>query len=146
VEWIEALRGSTVGLDTGPLIYYIEEHPAFLAKIKPFFEAAERGEFRVVTSYVTLIEVLVHPLREGRPELAEEYRSILLQSPALTAVSLDEGIAEESAGLRARHNIRTPDAIQLATAIRSGASWFLTNDAELANLPEISVLVLKQLP
>jgi len=26
-----------VGLDTGPLIYYIEEHPAFLATIKPFF-------------------------------------------------------------------------------------------------------------
>ena len=98
-----------------------------------------------MTSYVTLIEVLVHPLREGRSELAEEYRNILLQSPALTAVSLDEGIAEESAELRARHGIRTPDAIQLATAIRSGASWFLTNDAELANLPEISVLVLKQL-
>ena len=146
MEWIESLRGSTVGLDTGPLIYYIEEHPAFLAKIKPFFEAAERNEFRIVTSYVTLIEVLVHPLREGRPELAREYRNILLQSPVLSAIPLDEGIAEEAAGLRARHNIRTPDAIQLATAIRGGASWFLTNDAELANLPEIPVLVLKQLP
>jgi len=146
VEWIDALRGSTVGLDTGPLIYYIEEHPAFLAKIKPFFEAAERNEFRIVTSFVTLVEVLVHPLREGRPELAEEYRNILLQSPALTTIPLDEDIAEEAAGLRARHNLRTPDAIQVATAIRSGASWFLTNDAELANLSEIPVLVLKQLP
>jgi predicted nucleic acid-binding protein len=146
VEWIEALRGSTVGLDTGPLIYYIEENPAFLSKVKPFFEGAERNEFRIVTSFVTLIEVLIRPLREGRPELAEEYRDILLQSPALTAIALDEGIAEEAAGLRARHNLRTPDAIQLATAIRSGASWFLTNDAELANLSEIPVLVLKQLP
>jgi predicted nucleic acid-binding protein len=70
VEWIEALRGSTVGLDTGPLIYYIEEHPVFLGQVKPFFEAAERNEFRVVTSLVTLIEVLVRPIREGRPELA----------------------------------------------------------------------------
>ena len=26
MEWIDALRGSTVGLDTGPLVYYIEEH------------------------------------------------------------------------------------------------------------------------
>ncbi len=146
MEWIERLRGSTVGLDTGPLIYYIEENATFLAKIKPFFEAAERNEFRIVTSFVTLIEVLVHPLREGRPELAQEYRSILLQTPALTAIPLDEGIAEEAAGLRARHNLRTPDAIQLATAIRSGASWFLTSDAGLANLSEISVLVLKQLP
>jgi predicted nucleic acid-binding protein len=146
VEWIERLRGSTVGLDTAPVIYYIEEHPAHLARMRPFFEAAERGEFRVVTSFVTLIEVLVHPLREGRPELAEEYRNILLQSPALTAIPLDEGIAEEAAGLRARHNLRTPDAIQLATAIRSGASWFLTNDAKLADLSEIPVLVLTQLP
>jgi predicted nucleic acid-binding protein len=78
--------------------------------------------------------------------LAEEYRNILLQSPALTAVPLDEGIAEGAAELRARHNLRTPDAVQIATAIRSGASWFLTNDAGLANLAEISVLVLKQLP
>ena len=118
MEWIEALRGSTVGLDTGPLIYYIEEHPAFLAKIKPFFEAAERNEFRIVTSFVTLLEVLVHPLREGRPELAEEYRNILLQSPALTAIPLDEGIAEEAAGLRrviisehpTRSKLRRPSA------------------------------------
>jgi predicted nucleic acid-binding protein len=110
------------------------------------YRAAERNEFRIVTSYVTLIEVLVHPLREGRPELAEEYRNILLQSAALSAIPLDEGIAEEAAGLRARHDIRTPDAIQLATAIRADASWFLTNDAELANLSEIPVLVLKQLP
>ncbi len=65
MEWIEALRGSTVGLDTGPLIYYIEEHPVFFARVQPFFEAAEQNEFRIVTSFVTLIEVLVHPLREG---------------------------------------------------------------------------------
>jgi predicted nucleic acid-binding protein len=146
VEWVEALRGSTVGLDTGPLIYYIEEHPPFLAKIRPFFEAAESNEFRVVTSFVTLIEVLIRPLREGQPDVAEEYRNILLQSPALTAIALDAGIAEEAAGLRARHNLRTPDAIQVATAIRSGASWFLTNDAALETLSEIKVLVLKQLP
>ena len=78
--------------------------------------------------------------------MAEEYRNILLQSPALNAIPLDEGIAEEAAGLRACYNLRTPDAIQVATAIRSGASWFVTNDAGLANLSEISVLVLKQLP
>lgn len=146
MEWIEALRGSTVGLDTGPLIYYIEEHPTFLTKVRPFFEAAERNEFRIVTSFITLIEVLVHPLRVGRPELAEDYRNILLQSPVLTAIPIDEEISEEAARLRARHNLRTPDAIQLATAIHSGASWFLTSDTDLARVPGISVLVLQQLP
>ena len=106
MEWIEKLRGSTVGLDTGPLIYYIEEHSIFHPKVKPFFEAAERNEFRLVTWFDTLIEVLVHPLREGRPDFSKEYRNILLQSPALTAIPLDVGIAGEAAGLRARHNLR----------------------------------------
>jgi predicted nucleic acid-binding protein len=146
VEWIEALRGSTVALDTDPLNYFIEEHPAYLPKIRPFYEAAERGEFRIVTSFITLLEVLVRPLREGKTELANEYRKILLQSPGLTTVPLDESIAEAAAGLRARHNLRTPDAIQLATASSAGASWFLTNDAELARAPGVSVLVLAQLP
>jgi len=146
VEWIAALRGTTVGLDTSPLIYYIEEHPAFLPKVKPFFEAAVRGDFRIVTSFITLVEVLVHPLREGRPELAEEYRNVLLQSAEITAIPLDQGIAEEAANLRARYNLRTPDAIQVATAIRSGASWFLTNDADLAAVPGISVQILQHLP
>jgi predicted nucleic acid-binding protein len=145
VEWIEALRGSTVALDAAPLIYFIEEHPAYLPKIRPFFEAAERGEFRVVTSFITMVEVLVHPLREGKLELANEYRRILLQAPGLTTVPVDEDIAEAAAGMRARHNLRTPDAIQLATASSAGASWFLTNDAELAKAPGISVLVLKNL-
>ena len=99
MEWIDALRGSTVGLDTGPLIYYIKEHPAFLAKIKPFFEAAERNEFRIVTSFVTLIEVLVHPLREGRPELAGEYHSILLQVARPDRDSVGRGHRRGSCGI-----------------------------------------------
>ena len=82
MEWIEALRGSTVALDTAPLTYFIEEHPAYLAKIRPFFEAAERGEFRVVTSFITMVEVLVHPLREGKAELANEYRKSCFKLPA----------------------------------------------------------------
>lgn len=143
--WVDSLRGSTVGLDTGPLIYYIEEHADFLPHVAPFFEAAERGEFRVVTSLVTLIEVLIHPLRQGRPELAQQYRDVLLHSEHLLPVRLDEGVAEKAAELRANYNLRTPDAIQLATAFRSGASWFLTSDACLPEIDGISILVLKRL-
>jgi hypothetical protein len=27
MEWVDGLRGSVVGLDTAPLIYFIEENP-----------------------------------------------------------------------------------------------------------------------
>jgi predicted nucleic acid-binding protein len=122
VEWISALSGEVVGLDTAPLIYFIERHPSHIAKLKPFFAAAERREFRIVTSLVTLLEVLVHPLRSGRDDLVREYKDILLRSPSLTALPVDEAIAEEAARLRASQNLKTPDAIQLATAKIAGAT------------------------
>ena len=63
MEWIRALRGSVVGLDTAPLIYLIEENSIYLRVVRSFFEAADQGEFQIVTSMLTLTEVLVHPLR-----------------------------------------------------------------------------------
>ena len=145
MEWVTALQGQVVGLDTTPLIYFIEENPTYLETIRPFFVGMDRGEFRVVTSTVTLLEVLVHPFRRGERALAQQYRDILLGAEGLTTLSLSQDIAEEAARLRASHNIRTPDAIQMATALRAGASRFLTNDARLPSLPELQVLVLDEL-
>lgn len=145
MEWLNALRGKTVGLDTAPLIYFIEKNPERTAKLKPFFAAADRQEFQIVTSVVKLLEVLVHPLRHGREDVAREYRDIILRSPSLTALPLDESISEEAARLRGLYGLKTPDAIQLATAKMSGAEFFLTNDGELPSLPGISVLVVDRL-
>jgi hypothetical protein len=63
-SWLDSWSGNR-GHRASDLLH--EEHSTFLSRVTPFFEAADRGEFRVVTSFVTLIEVLVHPLREGRP-------------------------------------------------------------------------------
>jgi predicted nucleic acid-binding protein len=77
--------------------------------------------------------------------LADQYRRILLNASHVTTVSVSEAIAEEAAQLRARHGLRTPDAIQLATASRNGASAFLTNDTDLPELASLQMLVLKHL-
>jgi predicted nucleic acid-binding protein len=63
----------------------------------------------------------------------------------LTTIPLTATIAERAAGLRAEHNLRTPDAIQLATALESGASHFLTNDADLARVSNVKLLLLNKL-
>lgn len=145
MEWIAGLRGRVVGLDTAPLIYFIEENPAYLEVVRPFFEAVDHGDFQVVTSVVTLLEVLVQPLRTGEAELAQQYREILTSATGLTTVELSRDIAEGAAHLRAVHHLRTPDAIQVATAIRAGASFLLTNDTRLPALPGLTLLVLDDL-
>lgn len=131
-----------MGLDTAPFICFIEEHPVHLKRLQPFFAALDRGEFIAVTSTVTLLEVLVHPIRQGNEKIAARYRDILQNAKNLIAVPLSVEVAESAARLRATHNLRTPDAIQLATALTREASAFLTNDSHLPKIPEIKVIIL----
>jgi predicted nucleic acid-binding protein len=121
MEWIKRLTGQTVGLDTAPLIYFIENHPLYFPLVEPFFAAVERDEIEVVTSTLTLAEVLVRPYRQGNEALAREYSDILLRARNVTTFPVSPEIAAEAARLRAKHGIRTPDAIQLATAHNSHA-------------------------
>jgi predicted nucleic acid-binding protein len=144
MEWLNALRGTTVGLDTAPLIYFIEKHPKYLPLLLPFFEAADRGDIQIVTSTLTLTEVLVHPYREGNQSLAERYLHELLHARNLRMVSLSPSIAAEAARIRAAYRTKTPDAIQLATAKEGGASSLRTNDGELASIPGLRLVVLER--
>jgi len=145
MEWLNLLQGQIVGLDTAPLIYLIEQNLTHLTRVRAFFAAMSQGQFRVVTSVITLVEVLVHPLRANNTELAEQYRDILFDQEHLEIVPISAAIAEQAAQLRATYNLRTPDALQLATAVQEGATFFLTNDIRLARIPKLQVLVLDQL-
>ncbi|MEQ9482961.1 MAG: PIN domain-containing protein [Coleofasciculus sp. F4-SAH-05] len=89
--------------------------------------------------------MLVYPLRRGNTILAQQYRDILFNEEGFTTIEVSVAIAEEASQLRAAYNLRTPDAIQMATAIRQCASFFLTNDARLSSLPGLAVLVLEEL-
>ncbi len=145
MEWVDALRGSVVAVDTAPLIYFMEEHPRYLPHLRAFFGSVARGQIRIVTSMLALTEVLIHPLRQGNAHLAHEYRRILLQADNVQTLPVSAAIAEEAARLRAKHNVRTPDSIQIATAINAGAKTFLTNDTQLAGQWIPNILVFDQL-
>jgi len=94
---------------------------------------------------ITLTEVLVHPLRQGNPRLSDEYRSLLLTSGDFQTLPIDAAMAEQGADLRARYGLRTPDALQIATALAAGCTALLTNDARLQRVTDLRVLVLDEL-
>jgi predicted nucleic acid-binding protein len=142
---IDELRGTVVCLDTAPIIYFIEQNPQYLAKVRPFFLAIDVGDFQAVTSMLTLVEVLVHPLRHGDEETATKYYDILLTSPNLTTCPVTFSVAQQAAELRAQHQMRTPDAIQLATALNLGATAFLTNDRRIPSIAGLRIIYLADL-
>lgn len=141
----EALLGVTrLGVDTSPLIYFIEQHPRYGPMVSPVFQLITDGQLSGVTTVVTLVEVLTLPLQRGDQRLADAYKAVLESSDNLAMVSIDSAIAEHAAVLRARHGLRTPDALQIAAALNAGCEAFLTNDKRLAGIPDIRVLLLDE--
>ena len=143
--WIEELHGEVVYVDTAPFIGFIERNPAYVDMLRPFFTSVEDKKISAVTSVVTLLEVLVHPIRDSDAELAKKYQDILSDSTGFSVDDVTRQIVEEAARLRAFYNVRTPDSIHMATAIVSEAKYFLTNDLSLPSLPNLTVLKLDQL-
>lgn len=143
--WVENLYDHTVALDTAPLIAFIAKEEPYLDLVRPLFQAIDQGKIHAVTSIVTLIEVLVRPLREKDEKLAAQYEDILMHAEHLTTLPLDESIALQAAELRATLNLRTPDAIQVATALIGGADTFITNDKRLRVPSQLTRLTLDEL-
>jgi len=132
----------SIALDTGPFIYFVEEHPRHFPLCEAIFEGIESGSVKASTSTLTLLETLVLPYRLKNDELVLKFYSLLTTYPNLTWVPMTLNIADLAARLRAAHQLKTPDAIQAASAITSGATGFVCNDRAFRKIPELDCLVL----
>ena len=142
---IQDFAGKTVFLDTAPLIYFIEHHSIYKPLLAPLFTLNDQAGFSFVTSAITLLEVLVKPLREGKMAVAKQYRDILTSAPGIEILDVNTAVAETAARLRATYNLKTPDSIQAATALEAKADYFLTNDTKLKVIAELVVITVDEL-
>lgn len=75
----EALQGVTrLFLDTAPVIYYVEKHPAYLDLVTPIFRHIDSEVLVAVTSPVTLAECLVMPCRLGLTKLQQDFTDLIV--------------------------------------------------------------------
>lgn len=69
-----ALEGvSRLGFDTVPIIYYIEANPMYDGRVSEVFAYLGSGRMTGVRSVVSLLEVLVLPMRQGNVALQREF-------------------------------------------------------------------------
>ncbi|MDE3154548.1 MAG: PIN domain-containing protein [Acidobacteriota bacterium] len=123
-------------------IYFIEEHHRFLPIVRPLFEEADRGRRQLVTSVLTLMEVLVAPYRAGDRALARRYDVLLTRSRGVRLVDFTREHFRAAAQLRAVTAVKTPDALQLVSAMAAGCTTFVTNDRRLPPVTGLRVLLL----
>jgi predicted nucleic acid-binding protein len=130
-------------IDTSIWIYHFEQHPQLAAAAGKVIERLEEGKFRGVASELTLLELTVKPLQLGRQDVADDYEVLLDYFPNFDLEPISREILLEAAALRAR--LRTPDAIQIATGLRTGATLAVTNDEGWRNFPLIKTIILTDL-
>ncbi len=142
---IDFVGEGPVAIDTAVFIYFVERHPRYVERIRPLFAAADRGDIALISSSLTLLEVQVVPYRVGDVALADQYEALLTRSRGLTLVEIDRDQLRTAAQLRARLGVRTPDALQLAAALSTRCTSFVTNDRRLPTLPALRVIQLDDL-
>jgi predicted nucleic acid-binding protein len=131
---------SRIFFDTNVFIYMFEGlEPQRTRMIEIRRRMLERGD-QIVTSAMTLGELLVKPTKLGQASLIEQYDRVVRSTAQV--ISFDAQVAWRFASLRATHNIRSADAIQLACAAHAGVDLFLTNDKHLhpMNVPGIGFI------
>jgi predicted nucleic acid-binding protein len=134
----------TIFLDTAPVIYFIEAHPQFGPLVRQVIELMNENRIQAVTSVLTLSEVLPKPVETGNDELAEKFKTYLKNGSNLTLLPITEIIGESAGVLRGKYpNLKTVDALQIATALDAESDAFLTNDRKLSGIKEIKIIVLK---
>jgi predicted nucleic acid-binding protein len=135
----------SIYLDTNTLIYRVEMIEPYYNVAKPLWDALDASLQDVVTSELSLLEVLVKPLRIGDTTLQTMFIGTLYGTPGLSCVSITRQILEIAASLRATTGLKTPDAIHAATALAAGCTLFVTNDLAFRRVPGLNVAVLSEI-
>jgi len=133
---------SRIFLDSNLFIYQLEDLGPLGNRANFIFERLSLRNDTVLTSTLTLGEVLVKPVRTGNRALEAKYRE-LLREPEVKVLAFDRAAGEIFARVRQDRTIKAPDAIQLATAASAGCDLFITNDERLttAHVPGIQFIV-----
>ncbi|MGI8424380.1 MAG: type II toxin-antitoxin system VapC family toxin [Chloroflexota bacterium] len=138
-------RHRRIGLDTSVFIYQIEGTPRYREVVNGIFEWLQGPHARAVTSTITMLEILVAPYRTGDRDRVNRFYALLSTYPHLDWVAPTLEIADRAARLRAEHRWRTPDAIQVATALVEEAGGFISNDAQLKTVAGLDLLLVDEL-
>ena len=123
---------SRVFWDTNLFIYLFEDYGVLSKAVAQLrSKMLDRGD-QLLTSTLTLGEILVKPIERGDSELCRKYEHAI--ATAATMIAFDVKAAKVYAALRSERperSLKAPDAIQLACAASANVDLFVTNDERL---------------
>ena len=134
-----------IALDTSIFIYQLEAIGRYFPLTDAIFAWLELPGSRAVTSTLTMTELLTQPYRNSDQERVDRIFGMLSIYPNLDWIAPSLEIAALAARLRALHRLKTPDAVQAATAVHARATGLITNDAAFERVDAFETLILDRL-
>ena len=120
---------SRIFWDTNLFIYLMEDYSKLSKAVVELRRSMlERGD-QLLTSALTLGEVLVKPAEAGDDELCRKYEEAITRTALVLPV--DVKAARLYSSIRRDRSLRAPDAMQLACAAGAAIDLFVTNDRRL---------------
>ena len=137
-------ESSRVYVDAQILIYTVERFPKYFDVVLPLWQASRDSQLEVVTSELSILEVMTGPIKTGNQHLIEAYEGLVMGTE-IRLIPIDTQVLMDAARLRAETSLRTPDAIHVATAILAGCETLVTNDLAFRSVNAINVQILKDI-
>ena len=120
---------SRIFWDTNLFIYLFEDNQGLSKAVTDLRKKMlQRGD-QLLTSALTLSEVLVKPVEAGNDDLHRKYEEAITMTASV--IPFDLKAARLYASIRRDRSLRAPDAVQLACAAAAGVDLFITNDRRL---------------
>ena len=121
---------SRIFWDTNLFVYLLEDKGERTEQVVSLRQRMIERQDQLLTSALTLSEILVKPLQAGDRELMRHYERAITASAAV--LPFDQAASAAFATVRQNPSIHPADAIQLACASAAGVDMFITNDQRLS--------------
>jgi predicted nucleic acid-binding protein len=121
---------SRIFWDTNLFVYLLEGNSQFSPATRQLRKKMLARGDQLLTSALTLGELLVKPMERGDSGLCKAYETAIMQTASVLV--FDSKTAWRYSVIRSSDRfVRPPDAIQLACAASAGVDLFVTNDHRL---------------
>lgn len=128
-------------LDANVVIRLVEGDAATRAPLTARLAAAVGVPNSLVTSRLTRMECRTRPMKTGDSTTLTAFDTFFA-GVELVLVEVTPAVVERATELRAKYNLKTPDALHYATATEAGATVFLTADRGFLRCAGVPVEVL----
>jgi predicted nucleic acid-binding protein len=131
-------------LDANALIYLVEGSVPFANRVQAQLrELADANPgLRIAASRLSWLECRIGPMKSGDAETLADYDHFFTR-PDLICVELTATVVELATVIRARHALKTPDALQAACCLQLGSPHaFLTGDKAFGTIDGLNVRLL----